>query len=170
MRPPRLERLPPLPLPVALLPPLWPRETTLRGPVGLIVLIAVRIRLGHGENCARENFLQLGGEKGLQAAACLGHLRVRLQSGRRKKKIAIRVISAVVKQWNLQTNRISILNLHNWILRSCGTWDRRQQQTRRVSCNTGCSPCRVWPWSQTGPSASWWSGSSGAPVWEGSGI
>lgn len=41
MMPPRLERLPPLPLPVALLSSLWPREPALSGPVSLVVLIAV---------------------------------------------------------------------------------------------------------------------------------
>lgn len=77
---PRLERVSPLPLPVALLPPLWPGETTLSGPVGLIILIAVGVRLRRGENSVWENFFQLGGEEHLQAAACLGHLRVGLLS------------------------------------------------------------------------------------------
>lgn len=79
MMPPRLERLPPLPLPVALLSSLWPREPALSGPVSLVVLIAVWIHLSHGEDSAWENFLQVGGKEGLEAAACLGHLRVRLQ-------------------------------------------------------------------------------------------
>lgn len=72
----------PLPLPVTLLPPLWPGETTLGGPVCLIVLITITVRLSHRKNSVRENFLQLGGEEPLQAAACLGHLRIRLQSER----------------------------------------------------------------------------------------
>lgn len=79
---PRLERVSPLPLPVALLSPLWPGETTLSGPVGLIVLVAVRVRLGRKENSVWENFFQLGDEERLEAAACLGHLGVRLWSER----------------------------------------------------------------------------------------
>lgn len=69
----------PFPLPVAV-PPLWPEEATLRGSVGLIVLVAVRVRLGHRENSVLENFFQLGGEECHKAAAGLGHLRVRLWS------------------------------------------------------------------------------------------
>ncbi len=81
---PRLERVSPLPLSVAvMLPPLWPGETPLSGPVGLIVLVAVRIRLCRSENSIWENFSQLGGEEGLEAAACLSHLRVRLWSERK---------------------------------------------------------------------------------------
>lgn len=72
----------PLPLPVALLPPLRPGETALGGSVGLVVLVAVRVHLGRRENSVWENFPQLGNEERLEAAAGLGHLRVRLWSER----------------------------------------------------------------------------------------
>lgn len=91
---PGLERVSPLPLPVALLPPLRPGETTLSGPVGLIVLIAVRVRLSRGEDSVWENFFQLGDEERLEAAACLSHLRVRLWS---EGERAVTLTSVVVK-------------------------------------------------------------------------
>lgn len=89
--PPRLERVSPLPLPVALLPPLWPGETTVGGPVGLIILIAVRFHLSSGENSFWENFFQLGDEERLEAAASLGHLRVGLWS-ERERDITLRSV------------------------------------------------------------------------------
>lgn len=76
--PPGLQGLPPLPLPVALLPPLWPQEAAVGSPAGLIVLIAVRVGLSQREISIWENLFQLRREERLQAAACLGHLRVRL--------------------------------------------------------------------------------------------
>lgn len=82
---PGLKRLSPLPLPVALLPPLRPGETTLSGSDGLIILIAVTVRLSHWENSAWEHFFQLGGEKGLEVAASLRHFRIGLWSDRRTK-------------------------------------------------------------------------------------
>lgn len=101
---PWLERVSSLPLPVALLPPLWPRETTLSHPVGLIVLIAVRVRLCRRENSVWENFFQLRGEERLEAAASLGHLRVRL-SPEGEREITLRTLhgfSVIIK-----------LNTHN---------------------------------------------------------
>ena len=81
---PRLQRVSPLPLPVALLPPLWPGETTLGGSAGLVVLIAVRVSLCRWEHSVWEHFFQLGDEERLKAAARLGHLRVRLWSDRER--------------------------------------------------------------------------------------
>lgn len=69
-----LEGISPLPLPVALLPPLGPGEAAPRRPVGLVVLVAVGFILGHGERSVRENLSELGDEEHLQTAAGLGHL------------------------------------------------------------------------------------------------
>ena len=86
---PRLERVSPFPLPVALLPPLWPGETALSGSERLIVFIAVGVRLKCRENSVRENVSQLGSEELLKAAARLGHLRVRLWS-QKERAITLR--------------------------------------------------------------------------------
>lgn len=80
---PGVEGVSPLPLPVALLPPLWPGETVLIGPVCLIILITVRVFLSHGEGSVGEHLSQFGAEESLQAAACLCHLRVRLENRER---------------------------------------------------------------------------------------
>lgn len=93
---PRLDRVSPLPLPVALLPPLWPGKTTVSSPACLIVFITVRVHLSHRENSVWENFFQLGCEECLEAAPCLGHLRVRLWT-ERKREIRLRWIW--VKNW-----------------------------------------------------------------------
>lgn len=77
-----LEGIPPLPLPVALLPPLGPGKTAPRCPVGLVVLVAVGIVLGHRERSVWENLSELRDEEHLQTAACLSHLRVGLQGQR----------------------------------------------------------------------------------------
>ena len=79
---PRVQRVPPLPLPVGLFPPLRPGEAVLRSPVRLVVLIiTVRVLIGREEDSEREGFVQPGVEEGLQAPPCLGHLRVGLRSG-----------------------------------------------------------------------------------------
>lgn len=142
---PRFQRVSPLPLPVTLFPPLWPGETTLSGPVGLIILITVAVRLSCRENSVRENFFQLGGEKRLQTAACLGHFRIRLWSERERAITQISttegmitsiynlnwegsliimiiiVITVWVKLYIEYTQRLSNFNLHNWTLHSCET-------------------------------------------------
>lgn len=79
--PPRLEGVPPLPLPVALLPPLRPGEAALGAPAGLVVLVAVGVGLHRGEASVWEHLLQPADEERLQAAACLSHLRVGLRLG-----------------------------------------------------------------------------------------
>lgn len=79
-----LEGISPLPLPVALLPPLGPGEPAPRCPVGLVVLVAVRIVLGHRERSVWKNLFELGDEEHLQTAACLGHLGVGLWAERER--------------------------------------------------------------------------------------
>lgn len=69
-----LEGISPLPLPVALLPPLGPGEPAARCPVGLVVLVAVGIVLGNRERSVWKNLSELGEEEQLQTAARLGHL------------------------------------------------------------------------------------------------
>lgn len=73
---PGVERVPPLPLPVTLFPPLWPGEAVLCCPARLIVLIiAVGLDLlRREEDSERERFVQSGVEEGLQAPASLRHL------------------------------------------------------------------------------------------------
>lgn len=85
--PPGLERVSPLPLPVALLPPLRPGEAALGRPVGLVVLVAVGLGVGDGEDPVGENLPQLGDEKGLEAAAGLSHLGIRLRTQRDKTRV-----------------------------------------------------------------------------------
>lgn len=75
---PWLEGVSSFPLPVALLPLLRPEETTLRGSVGFIVLVALRFCPGCRERSVWENTFQLGVEERHQAAARLSNLRVRL--------------------------------------------------------------------------------------------
>lgn len=87
MIPPRLERVSPLPLPVALLPPLGPGEAALSRPVGLVILVAVGLGLGYGEYPVGENLLQLADEERLEAAAGLSHLRIGLRSHRDKTRV-----------------------------------------------------------------------------------
>lgn len=77
---PRLDRVSPLPLPVALFPPLWPGKAAISSPACLIVFITVRVHLSQRKNSVWENFFQLGREECLEAAPCLGHLWVGLWS------------------------------------------------------------------------------------------
>lgn len=83
---PPAERVPPLPLPVALLSLLWPREASLSCSVHLVILIAVGVILGCREGPVWEHLPESGAEKHLQAATCLGHLWVRLEDRQRNQK------------------------------------------------------------------------------------
>lgn len=84
-----LEGISPLPLPVALLPPLGPGEAAPCCPVGLVVLITVGIVLGNRERSVWKNLSELREEERLQTAACLGHLRVGLQGHRETSQLLL---------------------------------------------------------------------------------
>lgn len=75
---PPVERMPPLSLPVALLPPFWPGEA-LGCAVHLVILVTIRVVLSRWEGLVREHLHQLRAEELLQAPACLGYFRVRLE-------------------------------------------------------------------------------------------
>lgn len=71
---PPVERVTPLPLPVAVLLPIWPREASHSDAMDLLVAVTVGVVLQGWEGSVGIDLIQLGAEELFEVPARLGHL------------------------------------------------------------------------------------------------